>query len=154
MQVPIFSGTQQVGTLETCRQGLYTKFSGTLRANELCRVYAVFSGDEISLGIPVPDGDRMRVRSTMPTNRLPTGNLTAGRLVYEKNMWQPFSGGTIGCVRYPAGERKENRLRFPWRMGEPLPADEVCCFYRYREIGGKTYLELTLTADGTPAISE
>lgn len=154
MQVPIFSGTQQVGTLETCRQGLYTKFSGMLRANELCRVYAVFSGGEISLGIPVPDGDRMRVRSTMPTSRLPSGSLTAGKLVYEKNMWQPFSGGTIGGVWYPAGEKKENRLRFPWRMGEPLPADEVCCFYRYKEIGGKTYLELTLTADGTPAISE
>ena len=154
MQVPIFDGTQQAGTLETCRQGLYTKFSGSLRANDLCRVYAVFTGGEISLGIPVPEGDRLYLRATMPTSRLPNGVLRSGRIVYEKDMWQPFSGGKIGGVCYPGGEKKEDCLRFLWKVGDPLPADEVCCFYEYREMQGKSYLLLRLDENGAPCCSE
>lgn len=154
MQVPIFYGTQQVGTLEAYQQGLYTKFSGSLRANDLCRVYGVFSGGEISLGIPVPDGDRLRVRATMPTSRLPGGMLRSGRIVYEKDMWQPFSGGTIGGVCYPAGEKKGDAMRFRWKVGDPLPADEMCCFYEYLEMQGKGYLILRLDENGVPCCSE
>ncbi len=154
MQVPIFDGTQQAGTLETCRQGLYTKFSGSLQANNLCRVYGVFSGGEISLGIPVPEGDRLYLRATLPTSRLPNGQLISGKIVYEGDVWRHFPGGTIGGVCYPVGEKKGDWLRFPWKVGDPLPADEVCCFYEYREMQGKSYLILRLDEKGTPCCSE
>lgn len=154
MQVPVFDGTQQVGTLEVCREGLYTKFSGNLRANDLCRVYGVFSGGEISLGIPVPEVDRLHLRATMPTSRLPKGQLISGKIIYEGDVWQPFPGGTIGGVCYPAGEKKRDCLRFLWKVGDPLPVDEVCCFYEYREMQEKSYLVLRLDENGAPCGSE
>lgn len=154
MQVPIMSGTKRTGTLEACQQGLYTKFTGRLQADGLCRVYGVFSGGEISLGIPVPEGERLYLRATMPTSQLPKGQLLSGKIVYEKERWQPFPGGTIGGVCYPAGEKKGHTLRFCWKVGEPLPADEVCCFYAYREMQGRSYLLLRLDENGVPYCSE
>ena len=154
MQVPIFLGKQKRGVLEACQQGLYTRFDGTMQADGICRVYGVFSGGEISLGIPVPEGERFRVHAAYPSSRLPQGKLLCGKIVAESDGWQPFDGGTIGGVCYPAGERKGNCLRFCWKVGDPLPADPVCCFYRYKEAGGNTYLELQLGEDGKPAISE
>ena len=154
MQVPILLGQQKRGMLEACQQGLYTRFNGTLQANGICRVYGVFSGGEISLGIPVPEGERFRIRATYPSSRLPKGKLLCGKIVEEMDGWQPFGGGTIGGVCYPAGARKGNCLRFRWKVGEPLPAESVCCFYQYREVNGKTYLELQLGEDGRPAIPE
>ena len=63
MQVPIYDGRQKQGILEACQQGLYTKFTGSLQAQRLCRVYGVFSGGEISLGVPVPEGERLYLRA-------------------------------------------------------------------------------------------
>ena len=154
MQVPIYDGRQKQGILEACQQGLYTKFTGSLQAQRLCRVYGVFSGGEISLGIPVPEGERLYLRATMPTSRLPKGQLISGKIVYEGDTWQCFPGGTIGGVCYPAGERRGDCLRFRWKVGDPLPADEVCCFYAYREVQGKSYLLLHLDENGVPYCPE
>ena len=56
--------------------------------------------------------------------------------------------------RYPAGERRGDCLRFRWKVGDPLPADEVCCFYAYREVQGKSYLLLHLDENGVPYCAE
>ena len=90
----------------------------------------------------------------MPTSRLPKGQLIAGKIVYEGDTWQCFPGGTIGGVCYPAGERRGDCLRFRWKVGDPLPADEVCCFYAYREVQGKSYLLLHLDENGVPYCPE
>jgi hypothetical protein len=56
----------------------------------------------------------------------------------------------LGGVRFPAGLRQKDRLRFRWSPGEPLPAEELLLFYRYIEEDGQTYLELRLDPEGRP----
>ena len=56
MSVPIYQEGTQCGMLQDTTQGLYTRFSGRLKAQGLCRVYGVYPEGEISLGVPVPEG--------------------------------------------------------------------------------------------------
>ena len=154
MSVPIYQEGTQCGMLQDTTQGLYTRFSGRLKAQGLCRVYGVYPEGEISLGVPVPEGDSLRVRATLPTSRLPKGRLLSGRVVYEQDAWRPFSGGCMGGVTYPPGQRKGNCLRFPWKMGMELPAMEVFCFYRLVREKDRSYLELRLDPEGRPLLPE
>lgn len=154
MSVPIYQEGNQCGTLQDTVQGLYTRFTGRLKVHGLCRVYGVYPEGEISLGVPVPEGDSLRVRAMLPTSRLPKGKLLSGRVVYELDAWRPFSGGCMGGVIYPAGQRKGNCLRFPWKNGLELPAMEVFCFYRLVREKGTDYLELCLDAEGYPVMPE
>ena len=119
MQVPIYDGRQKQGILEACQQGLYTKFTGSLQAQRLCRVYGVFSSGEISLGVPVPEGERLYLRATMPTSRLPKGQLIAGKIVYEGDTWQCFPGGTIGGLLSRRRE-KGGLPAIPMEGGRPI----------------------------------
>lgn len=152
MEVPIFFGEEQRGTLRAEQKGLYTHFYGQVRENELCRVYGVFSGGECSLGVPVPEQGKLILRAAMPTARLPSGNLLSGRLQLRGEGFLPFPGGEIGNVKYPAGLRKGNVLRFPWKAGGRLPAEEMLCFYRLVLENRTYYLELRLREDGTPEV--
>ncbi len=148
MRCEIVSGEQNVGTLRWERQGLYTRFYGAVTVMEVTKIYGVFEGGTCPLGVPVPEQGKMVLRVSMPTARLPGGKLLQGRLG-SGDGWSCFPGGSIGGVRYPAGLRKGNVLRFSWEPGDSLPAPEVLLFYRYVEENGKGYLELRLEEDGS-----
>lgn len=100
------------------------------------------------MGVPVPEQGKMVLRASMPTSRLPKGQLLRGEL--EEQGWRSFSGGVLAGVAYPAGLRKRDKLRFPWKMGEKLPAEEVMLLFSYVEEEGKSYLELCLNPDDSP----
>jgi hypothetical protein len=149
--VPIYAAGQRVGFLSQKRQGLYTHFYGEVTTDTVVRVFAVFTGGDCSLGVPVPEQGKMVLRASMPTSSLPGGQLKEGRLqkMYA-DAWEPFQGGVLGDVQYPGGWRKKDHLRFLWTPGKPVPAEEVLLFYRYVEAEGKTYLELRLDPEGSP----
>jgi hypothetical protein len=149
--VPIYAESQRVGFLSRKRQGLYTQFYGEVNTDTVSRVFAVFTGGECSLGVPAPEQGKMVLRASMPTSRLPEGQLKEGRLEsIHPVAWETFPGGMLGGVRFPAGLRQKDRLRFLWSLGEPLPAEELLLFYRYIEEGGRSYLELRLDPEGRP----
>ena len=150
MQCEIFDSERKVGILHAERQGLYTRFYGEVSTQDVTKVFAVFEGGECPLGVPVPEHGKMVLRASMPTSRLPKGKLLRGRLPEQGTGWQRFSGGVLGGVRYPAGLKRGATLRFPWKVGDKLPAEEVMLLYSYREEQGKSYLEITLREDGTP----
>jgi hypothetical protein len=153
--VPIYAEGQRVGFLSQKRQGLYTQFYGEVTTDTVVRVFAVFAGGECSLGVPVPEQGKMVLRASMPTSRLPSGQLREGRLLpMYSEPWEPFQGGTVGQTKYPAGWRQKDRLRFLWAPGQPLPADEMLLFYRFVKEGNKTYLELRLHPNGSPILEE
>lgn len=152
MEVPIFLGEEKRGMLRAEQKGLYTHFYGQVQEKELCRVYGVFSGGECSLGVPVPEQGKLILRAAMPTTRLPSGRLLSGRLQLRGEGFLPFSGGEIGGVHYPKGLRKGNTLRFPWKVGQRLPAEEMLCFYHMVMENRTYYLELKLREDGTPEV--
>lgn len=154
MQCEILSGDKTVGFLRWERQGLYTRFYGEITEREVTRVVAVFEGGECSLGVPVPEKDKMVLRASMPTGRLPKGRLLQGRLQKKQQEWEPFPGGVLGGVTYPRGRKKGNLLRFSWCPGEKLPADEVMLLYRFVEEQGKSYLELCINPDGSPRLPQ
>ena len=154
MQVPIYQEQQQIGTLNMVRQGLYALFSGTVRADGICRIYADFEGGEISLGIPVPEGQHLRIHASMPVSRLPGGMLKCGRVVYEEARWCEFPGGCLGGIAFPSGIRRGNTFRFPWKQGQKLPAEEVMVFYRMVTDGARCYLELSLDEAQRPKLPE
>lgn len=147
MQCDIIANGRKTGVLKAERQGLYTRFYGEVNTKDITKVYAVFEGGECALGIPVPEKGKMVLRVSMPTAKLPKGKLLSGYLPSEDSVWQPFPGGTLAGVCYPEGMKNGNALRFPWHVGEKLPAEEVLLFYRYREQEG--CLELRLEPDGT-----
>ena len=152
MQCDIFSRGEKAGFLRWELQGLYTRFYGEVSTRDVTKVFAVFEGGECPLGVPVPEKGKMVLRASMPTSRLPKGKLLRGRLPEKESQWQRFSGGVLSGVRYPAGLRNGNTLRFPWKVGEKVPAEEVLLLYSYREEQGRSYLELRLREDGSPEI--
>ncbi len=152
MQCEIFDREEKAGILRWERQGLYTRFYGEVNTKDVTKVYAVFEGGECPLGIPVPEQGKMVLRASMPTGRLPKGKLLRGRLEEKKQGWQRFPGGTLGGIRYPAGLRKGDTLRFPWKVGQRVPAEEVLLLYHYVEEQGNSYLELKLNSDGTVVV--
>jgi hypothetical protein len=122
-----------------------------VNTDTVSRVFAVFTGGECSLGVPAPEQGKMVLRASMPTSRLPEGQLREGRLEpIHSARWEDFPGGRLGDVRFPAGFRQKDRLRFLWSPGDPLPAEELLLFYRFIEEGGRTYLELRLDQEGRP----
>lgn len=152
MQCDILSGKDKVGFLRWQQQGLYTRFYGEVTVRSVSRVYARFEQGSCSLGVPVPEQGKMVLRASMPTSRLPKGKLLQGEL--EEGGWNRFPGGVLGGVSYPPGLRKGDTLRFPWKMGEKLPVEEVMLLFSYGEAGGESYLELTLNPDGSPKVPQ
>lgn len=154
MQCEILNGSQKVGMLRWERQGLYTRFYGEITEQQVTRVIAVFEGGECSLGVPVPEQGEMVLRASMPTGRLPKGKLLRGYLQAKPRQWTEFPGGTLAGVTYPRGIKLENRIRFPWHIGEAMPAEEVVLLYRYVEEQGRSYLELCFNPDGSPKVPQ
>lgn len=152
MQCEIFYGSEKVGTLRWQKQGLYTRFYGQVSIRNVSRVYAQFEGGSCCLGVPVPEQETMILRASMPTSRLPRGRLLRGVLEEAAGGWKSFSGGVLAGVRYPKGLKKGNVLRFPWHIGEQMPAEEVMLLFRYVEESGESYLELCLNPDGSPEV--
>ena len=152
MQVPILSGGERCGTLEVWEKGLYSCFRGVVKSHELCRLFAVFPGGEIGLGIPAPEGGNMAICVSMPTGRLPDGALQYGYLQPVHTGWRPFPGDIRGGVQYPAGCEKDSALRFPWHEGEGLPCMETFCFFKRICDDGREWLEIRLNDEGHPMV--
>ena len=151
MEVQVVSGEKTCGWLRAEEKGLYTVFAGEVEERELCRMHAVFTGGELTLGVPAPEDGRMRLRVSVPSRCLPPGKLLRGELRTQKG-WRSYGGGLIGPLRLPKGMRMGDRFRFPWSCGEQLPCDELMCFYHYLEEDGKSFLEVTVREDGTPEV--
>ncbi len=152
MEVPVYLDETKCGVLSTEQKGLYTHFYAQLQVEALCRVYGVFSGGECALGVPAPEEGRMVLTAAMPTARLPRGRLLSGKIRLQGEGFQPFPGGKIAGVNYPPGQRKGNIFRFRWECGQPLPAEELFCFYQLVRESGISYLELRLREDGMPEV--
>lgn len=148
MSVPVFYDGEKCGFLQNARQGLYTRFYGEVSIKDLSRVYAVYDGGELLLGVPVPEQGKMVLRTSMPTGQVPKGNLLRAELRVRPSGWATFPGGVIVGIRYPKGLKKGNILRFPWKLGEPLPTDEVLLFYRYSCVDGQQFLDISLDEIG------
>ena len=146
MAVPVMRDGQEWGTRWMEQRGLYTIFTAKLRKTELCRLQAVYEQGSVWLGVPVPEQQTMVLRVSIPTSRLPGGALLRGQLFSKTRSWQSWPGGRIGDVVLPAGSRKEQCYRLPWKPGEPLPCEELLCFFRYTE----GYLEIMLDDQGRP----
>lgn len=143
MRCDILAGTKRIGFLQAERQGLYTRFYGCLETKRLTKLYAVFEGGQWGLGIPVPEGNKLVLRTSVPTTSLPQGKLLCGRIPEELPEWECFQGGEIEGVSYPEGLRKGGTLRFRWSPETAVPAPEVILFYKLVYQDGTTYLELT-----------
>ena len=152
MQVSVFSDDQPCGMLDVQKRGLYSVFRSEVKESDLCKLYAVFSGGEIALGIPAPEHNKMTLCVSLPTGRLPAGKLLRGVLRPVREGWRPYPGGIIGNLRFPVGCVQGNNYRFPWRSGDQLPCEEVFCFFHYILDKDRVWLEIKLNEDGTPAV--
>lgn len=153
MQCDIFAGEEKIGVLQSERQGLYTRFCGILKSVGVTRLYGVFEQGECALGIPVPEQGKLVLRTSVPTARLPGGQLLRGQVDWEEqgqSHWEYFPGGVIRGIRYPAGQMQGSRLRFLWHHGEPFPNEEVLLFYALVSENGRTYLEIGTEKLGEP----
>ncbi len=149
-QASIWKDGRLWGCLTAQQQGLYTVFRGRGRGHDLCRAYAIFEGGELALGIPVPEGEDMLLRASLPTSRLPQGRLLRGELRPKDDPWQSFPGGQVGQAELPSGQVRGGCYRFPWSPEEKLPYGPYLCFFRYVREREKSYLELSLDENGLP----
>lgn len=142
MQCDILSGTRKVGFLQAERQGLYMRFYGCVDTKDVTKIYGIYEGGSCGLGVPVPEGDKMVLRTCVPATSLPSGRLLMGEIRDEADGWTHFPGGKIRGVNYPEGLQKGDVLRFLWSAEEQIPAPEVMLFYKPVGEQEKTYLEL------------
>ena len=153
MAVPIRKSGAVCGTLRTEIKGLYTFFYGEVSGETLSRVTAVFEGGTCDLGVPAPEHGRHVLRRSIPTAKLPKGRLKEA-ILQESSPWKNWEGGCVGGIQYPRCLRWENRIRIPWNPGEEIRPMEPLLLYRFIRWDGKSYLELQLSEDGTPCISD
>ncbi len=152
MRVPVLENETECGTLRTEQRGLYTVFRAEVETTSLCRLLAEYESGEIVLGIPAPEQGKMQLCVSIPTSRLPAGKLLRGTLRAGNDTWTRFTGGHVGPFPFPAGYRKGNIYRFPWKGGDRLPCDELLCFYRLVHERGHSYLEISLNEDKRPTV--
>ena len=150
METEILYRGEKVGTLRWSKQGLYMVFLAELSVRVLSKLYVYSEAGECSLGVPVPRGEGMRLRASIPGSRLPGGKLIRAELRELEAPWEHYGGGDVGIVFLPEGLRRGNVFRFLWEPGMPLPADEYLCFYEPVKQDGKLYLQLRLTETGQP----
>lgn len=156
MQVTIYLEKESVGELNTESRGLYTHFFGRMKMMPLVRVQAVFESGSCDLGYPVPDQESLIIRTSMPTSRLPKGKLLHGSvfLPQDQSPWQPCDNLCMNGRVFPYCYQNGRLLRFPWRCGEALPAEDLFCFLRFVPEKEKTYIELRLDAHGNPVFPD
>ena len=154
METEIRYRGKNVGTLSCRKQGLYMVFLAELSLRVLSKLYVYYEAGECSLGVPVPRGEGMFLRTSVPASRLPGGRLLNAELRDMEPEWEHFSGAHIGGVFLPEGFRRGQVYRFPWEPGMPLPAEEYLCFYEPVEQDGRLYLQLKLTDTGQPVINQ
>jgi hypothetical protein len=152
MEVPVLRQGQPCGRLWARQQGLYTEFYAQVCHGPVARLYGVFEGGEIALGIPAPEQGSMTLRASLPTSRLPSGRLLRGRL--EPKAWETYPGGRVGQAELPQGLIQGDLYRFPWEPGDPLPWEPLLCFYEYIQQEGRGYLQLRLDQQGRPKLQE
>jgi hypothetical protein len=152
MEVPVLRQETHCGSLRARQQGLYTEFFAQVSHGPVARLYGVFEGGEVALGVPAPEQGIMTLRASLPTSRLPKGRLLRGKL--ESKAWQNFPGGRVGDVILPPGYVQDSVYRFPWSPGDTLPWEPLLCFYQYVSADGQDYLQLCLDRQGKPILQE
>ena len=131
---------QCVGYLTAERRGLYYIFYGETNIRTLSRIAADFNGGTFTLGIPVPEGEKMVLRKSLPVARLPKGQLLGARLLTDEEQWKIYNGGVFKGISLPSGETKDGVIRYPWNPGKPMPVHEIMLFCSYGTEGGRGYL--------------
>ena len=152
MEVPVYDSEGQCGLLQAVEQGLYTRFTSRVDTDDICRLSGIFEQGEINLGVPVPDGNRMCARISIPTHCLPQGRLLRGQLQHLLKDWHPYPGGKLGDLTLPAGQKNGHIYRFPWKEGAIIPCETLLCFFEYIQEDNQTWLQIQLSDQGIPQV--
>ena len=149
MEVTIYRGEIPCGKLRCEIRGLYTYFYGEIQGDDLAKVTACFQDGTVELGVPVPEEESLRLHRSIPTARLPQGELLKAQFG-TFDAWTPWPGGEIRGITYPPGMKKGDRIRIPWQVGGEILPMEPLLLYHYVCVQGESYLELTLDSQGCP----
>ena len=71
----VMLGEKSVGRMEVCREGLYYRFrcGCSLTGAVVCKIVVACGGEQRSLGIPVPEGNRFVLDTRVPVKYFPPG---------------------------------------------------------------------------------
>lgn len=160
---------EKVGTLWVYPKGLVTLFEARCRhsANAVCRLYCICGGAPVSLGIPVPAGNILKLNRSFTKNdmeRMGLDSIDGCVLIAEKQAdealhtpWSPekdveacFEDEVLkrsasklkGALSRQRGRLRE--LAIPYDGARPFALMPAFCFCRSCDIDGRNYLVLTL----------
>lgn len=93
---PILLGQETIGQANVTREGLYYRFDCrcSFTGESMFRLHASCGGKEAVLGLPVPEGESLVLRTKVPAKRLGQGNLSiraVGKHRLEQGEFIPLS---------------------------------------------------------------
>lgn len=97
--LPICYQGKTVGSLQIVQDGLYIQFLASIQpqpCDGILRLWAAGKGELFYLGIPVPDGEQMRLNRRVAAAHIIDSDWTHGLLAEKVPDWQPFSGIVAG----------------------------------------------------------
>ena len=141
MRLPVYRGTQSIGTLEAERNGLYWRPSAVCTGQPLERLWLHTAGHRRCLGPLVPENGLLVCRGRVSCAELGGEEITHA-VVHPSAGWGPPQERTLyGCF-FPQTQSDGERIAIPWIPGSEFPLPGQFCLCSIEQIDGVWYVVL------------
>ncbi len=148
MRLPVYRGTQSVGTLEAEREGLYWRLSAVCSGEPLERLWLHTAGHRRCLGPLTPENGLLVCRGRVSCAELGGEPITHAVVqAAAEPRWTLRRELELCGRRFDRALTDGERAAIPWRPGEAFPLPEAFCLCSVERINGDWYVMLRLAAD-------
>lgn len=145
-QIPVQYGGRTIGQAAVAREGLYHRVRCDCDAvsEEVLRAYGTVDGQEMLLGVLMPEDGRLTLERRFACSSFPLERLETVTIGGAPGTWQPWHGA-LGGVSAEGMTRQVNGrtlLALPYHHGEPVDYLPVLRYCTPSELDGRQWLVL------------
>ena len=146
MRLPVFRGTQSIGTLEAEREGLYWRLSAVCTGTPLERLWLHTAGHRHCLGPLVPENGLLICRGRVSCASL-GGEAITHAVVQSAAGWSPPHAQDLYGKVFERVRSDGDRAAIPWEPDSVFPLPGAFCLCSIEQIDGDWYVVVKCGAD-------
>ena len=151
MRLPVYRGTQSIGTLEAEVDGLYWRLNAVCTGEPLERLWLHTASHRRCLGPLMPENGLLVCRGRVSCSELGGESIThAVVLASSASDWTLQQNVMLYGEQFKTLLRHENRAAIPWEPGTEFPLPGAFCLCSVEHIDGGWYVTVKIDSVDAP----